>query len=231
MDQFALIVKNYHRHLEKYSPTVKVAIIDDEIDPFQANLQENIDGGTSFHHRPGRPDRPVYYWSAPGGHGTEMAKLICRICPKACLCIIHLDEGLGKKEARQIQPGTAIEAIKWATTAGVHIISMSWSINQSKVSGDLYNDFQNFIRAMYDKGITMFCAASDHGNTSVSLGNNDLPAAFSNPLKTGAATVDGKNSPRLVHRNWTFISLVKTYRYGISCTLISFHCSHCPVVH
>ncbi|RDH31879.1 peptidase S8/S53 domain-containing protein [Aspergillus welwitschiae] len=168
MDQFALIVKNYHRHLEKCSPTVKVAITDDGIDPLQANLQENIDGGTSFHHRPGRPDRPIYYWSAPGGYGTEMAKLICRICPKACLCIIHLGEGLGEKEARQIKPETAIEAIKWATTAGVHIISMSWSINQSKVSGDLYNDFQNFIRAVYDKGITMFCAASDHGNTSVS---------------------------------------------------------------
>ncbi|KAL3255122.1 hypothetical protein ABHI18_008453 [Aspergillus niger] len=112
MDQFALIVNNYHRQLEKYSPTVKVAIIDDGIDPLQANLQENIEGGASFHHRPGRPDRPIYYWSAPGGHGTEMAKLICRICPKACLCIIHLGEGLGEKEARQIKPETAIEAIK-----------------------------------------------------------------------------------------------------------------------
>ncbi|GLA29423.1 hypothetical protein M752DRAFT_265902 [Aspergillus phoenicis ATCC 13157] len=139
MDQFALIVKNYHRHLGKYSPTVKVAIIDDGIDPLQANLQENIDGGASFHHRPGRPDRPIYYWSAPGGHGTEMAKLICRICPKACLCIIHLGEGLGEEEARQIKPETAIEAIKWATTAGVHITSMSWSIIQSKMSGDPYS--------------------------------------------------------------------------------------------
>ncbi|XRM41834.1 hypothetical protein ABZX51_005078 [Aspergillus tubingensis] len=191
MDHFALIVKNFHRHLEKYAPTVKVAIIDDGIDPLQANLQENIEGGTSFHHRPGRPDRPIDYWSAPGGHGTEMAKLICRICPKARLYIIRLGEGHGENGVRQIKPETAIKAIKWATNAGVHIISMSWSINQSKMSRDLYNDFQKSIRAAYDKGITMFCAASDYGNTSVSLDNNDLPAAFSDPLKIGAATIDG----------------------------------------
>ena len=103
-----MTVRNNHRHF-KDKPEVKVAIIDDGIDESHPDLQERIAGGKSFLKRPDKPDRMIDYWVSPGGHGTQMAKLICQVFPCARLYVIRLDEGVGEKGERQIKIDSAIK--------------------------------------------------------------------------------------------------------------------------
>ncbi|PLB48737.1 subtilisin-like protein, partial [Aspergillus steynii IBT 23096] len=139
VEEFAREVKTYHKNFQSRMPSVKVAIIDDGINASQFDNHTCIAGGTSFQCHHNRPDRPLDYWASTGAHGTEMAKMVQRICPVAELYIIRLGEGTGEKGTRQIKVETAIKAIEWATNAGVNIISMSWSISQTKeASSDTY---------------------------------------------------------------------------------------------
>ena len=108
MYNFAMIVRNNHRHLE-YAPEVRVAIIDDGIDDRVALFKDRIAGGKSFLKRPDRQDRTIDYWISTGGHGTQMAKLVCHIFPYARLYIIRLDEGVGEKGERQIRIDSAVK--------------------------------------------------------------------------------------------------------------------------
>lgn len=109
MYNFAMIVRNNHRHFKRYASEVKVAIIDDGIDDRVPIFKERIAGGKSFLKKPDRQDRTIDYWIRPGGHGTQMAKLICHIFPYARLYIIRLDEGVGEKGERQIRIDSAIK--------------------------------------------------------------------------------------------------------------------------
>ena len=68
---------------------------------------------------------------------------------------------------------------------------MSWSIHSSDIHATERRELEDSIKNAYDNGITMFCAASDHGRTSESAAEDDLPAAFLYPLKIGAARADG----------------------------------------
>ena len=109
MYNFAMTVRNNHRHFKSFAPEIKVAIIDDGIDDTLAIFRERIAGGKSFLKRPDRPDRTIDYWVRPGGHGTQMAKLVCQIFPYARLYIIRLNEGEGEKGERQIKIESAIK--------------------------------------------------------------------------------------------------------------------------
>lgn len=199
-------------------PGVKVAIIDDGINASQFDNHTSIAGGTSFQCHHNRPDRPLDYWASTGTHGTEMAKMVQRICPVAELYIIRLGEGTGERGTRQIKAETAIKvretnpcadmefnwdrpsgtdkcthtkAIEWATNAGVSIISMSWSISRKSVTQETYHDFDSCIRNAYDQGISMFCSATDQGQTKEASSDTYMPAVFGDPLKIGAATPEG----------------------------------------
>lgn len=48
------------------------------------------------------------------------------------------------------------------------------------------------IRSAYDKGITIFCAASNEVKANVAEGNEDKPAASKGSVKIGAATAEGE---------------------------------------
>ena len=107
MYNFAMIVRNNHERFKNPAYEVRVAIIDDGIDDRLAIFKERIARGKSFLKRPDRSDRTIDYWIRPGGHGTQMAKLICQIFPCARLYIIRLDEGVGEKGERQIRIDSA----------------------------------------------------------------------------------------------------------------------------
>ena len=109
MYNFAMIVRNNNRHFKNFTAEVKVGIIDDGIDDRLPIFRERIAGGKSFLKRPDRADRTIDYWVRPGGHGTQMAKLVCQIFPYARLYIIRLDEGEGEKGERQIKIDSAIK--------------------------------------------------------------------------------------------------------------------------
>ena len=68
---------------------------------------------------------------------------------------------------------------------------MSWSIGKKDVKSGKRDAFQESIRQAYNKDITMFCAASDHGMNSESTAEDDIPAAFIEPINIGASKADG----------------------------------------
>ncbi len=109
MSNFAMTVKNDHRRFKTSPPEVRIGIIDDGIDDRLKIFRERIAGGKSFLKRSDKPDRTIDYWVRPGGHGTQMAKLVCQIFPYARLYIIRLDEREGEKGERQITIDSAIK--------------------------------------------------------------------------------------------------------------------------
>ena len=76
---------------------------------------------------------------------------------------------------------------------------MSWSIHGPDVDGTRTkrDEFEKSVEKAYQKGITMFCTASDHGRNAESAAANDLPAAFPYPIKIGAARADGNASAQI----------------------------------
>ena len=91
MDKFAKFIVNIPPDVTPRRD-VKVAVIDDGIDKLQGGFGDSISDGVSFYTPPGTFDTKPYYFSS-SGHGTLMAKLIRRICPKAQLFIARLEEG------------------------------------------------------------------------------------------------------------------------------------------
>ena len=71
---------------------IKVAVIDDGIDGFQDELYDNIAAGASFCRSSDSGSLIRTYYVASGGHGTKMAQLIRRVCPKVKLYVARLQE-------------------------------------------------------------------------------------------------------------------------------------------
>ncbi|KAI1110437.1 hypothetical protein F5Y14DRAFT_363061 [Nemania sp. NC0429] len=163
---------------------VKIAIIDDGIDTSLDNFTDRIQVGESFC-RLGElsgSHRNSYYVPS-GPHGTVMAQLICRICPVVKLYIAQLEVLPGQHGQRSFTTESAIEALQWAVTQEVDIISMSWSIRGR--SG--ITDLANAIKAADAKRILMFCASPDDGTTT----DNTYPAKEPSCIKIGACTATG----------------------------------------
>ncbi|KAF4457029.1 intracellular serine protease [Fusarium austroafricanum] len=125
---------------------VEVALIDDGADITRGDLGdikgEKFPGKSFCYYQDGSTWRVSPYWDSSSGHGTLMARLIHKICPSA---IIH--------------------AIEYAAERGAHIISMSWTIKAPE--GEKKKEFDDAIHnALSNKGILMFCAASDQGKSA-----------------------------------------------------------------
>lgn len=139
-----------------------------------------------------------------------MASLICRVCPRAKLFVVKLDEYLNKSLARQITAKSAAkvsasqhaqcprgstkatdqQAVQAAIDRTVHIISMSWTIERTKQNADDIRQLEEAITAAANAGILMFCAANDQGIAR----DQSFPAACAGTkliFKIGAAESSG----------------------------------------
>lgn len=97
MDNFARFMCKYDAELERErkirdKPQVKVALIDDGIEPFHDELSLNIAMGESWYERPDEEELFRGYHQSSIGHGTAMACLIRRVCPGVQLYVAKLDE-------------------------------------------------------------------------------------------------------------------------------------------
>ncbi|KAI9771958.1 MAG: hypothetical protein M1839_002591 [Geoglossum umbratile] len=183
MDKFAKFVVNLPPEVVPRRD-VKVAVIDDGIDKLQGGFGDSISDGVSFYTPPGTFDTKPYYFSS-SGHGTLMAKLIRRICPKAQLYIARLEEG---QTTGQPTAESAAKAINWAINKGVDIISMSWTIVQTEENQEDIKKLKAAIKEAHNAHILMFGAASDQGfnNTSPTY-----PASMPEVFCIGAAKLSG----------------------------------------
>lgn len=86
---------------------IKVAVIDDGIDGFENDLSGSIANGTSFCRSSDSENLIRTYYVSSGGHGTTMARLIRRMCPKVKLYIARLEEYGSSSGKRFITPRSA----------------------------------------------------------------------------------------------------------------------------
>jgi len=181
---------------------VKIAVIDDGMDSalhIVDGSHAKVFAGNSF--CTSLSDSMNAYYVPQGSHGTRVASVICQICPKVDLCIARLDEQNLRGGERVINPLSAArvspptrpwhhldivflttsrgcgekQAIEWVIECGVDIICMSWTIETS--GEDTLEPLKKAIKAAKDKGIIMFCSASDQGGSSRL---DCYPGAFSN---------------------------------------------------
>jgi hypothetical protein len=100
MDKFAGFITNVPPSIDRGLREVRVALIDDGIDKLQGRFGDSIIDGVSFYTSLERFDTKPYYFSS-SGHGTLMARLIRRVCPKVHLYVARLDEGQSFDGSRQ----------------------------------------------------------------------------------------------------------------------------------
>lgn len=106
MDDFADFIQNVEPPIPSVEP-ITLALIDDGVDIGEQSLHAKIIGGRSFCQRDKYQNLSKPYYVTSGGHGTVMASLICRVCPRAQLYVIKLDEHISEGNKRQITAKSA----------------------------------------------------------------------------------------------------------------------------
>ncbi|KAF8542811.1 hypothetical protein BDD12DRAFT_875748 [Trichophaea hybrida] len=186
MDTFASFVTNIQSQIpqEPALRPIRVAVIDDGIN-FRDNIRESITTGKSYSRWLNSPDRTRAYYVGHETHGTQMAALILR------------NGGI------QFTTRSAAEAIRWVTTKGVDIISMSWSIERAGAAEEDIDNLRKAVREAHEKNILMFCATSDKGDIT----SEDLyPAACGSPMfRIGASKSTGAISPSVQSQRIDFV--------------------------
>ncbi|PMD28807.1 hypothetical protein L207DRAFT_642096 [Hyaloscypha variabilis F] len=189
MDEFADFIQNVELPLP-LREEITIALIDDGVDINEQSLHAKIIGGRSFCQRDKFQNLSKPYYVTSGGHGTVMASLICRVCPKAQLYVVKLDEYMSENMKRQITAQSAAKAVRAAIDRKVHIISMSWTIERTAHNTADIGELESAIEAAARAGILMFCAANDQGIAR----DQSFPAACGGTkhlFKIGAAEASG----------------------------------------
>ncbi|KAF2113700.1 hypothetical protein BDV96DRAFT_578247 [Lophiotrema nucula] len=187
MKEFATFIQNYEPLANQ--PVIKVALIDDGVDSTFDDLSSIIKEGQSYSIRDKELGLWNPYYHSADGHGTVMAWLIRLICPRVQIYVAKLNE-LQTQDKVEITASSAIKAINWAKEMGVHIMSMSWSID--KMSSSDARDLQKAVDDAIANNILLFCASDDQGNSRPD-DQNSYPARcnIQRIFRIGAATRSG----------------------------------------
>lgn len=141
-----------------------------------------------------------------------MAQLICSICPSIQLYIARLEElpaltgggrtvtarSAAKVCSRLILPISMkrllityylLQAVDWAVSCGVDIISMSWTIQTTAQDNTDMTDLKTAIGRAHSAEILMFCSASDQGANNK---EKSYPGGWNQCIRIGGATFTGE---------------------------------------
>ncbi|KAL4881677.1 hypothetical protein BJY04DRAFT_218119 [Aspergillus karnatakaensis] len=179
MDKFTEGMRNYdHDHAR---PIVKVALIDDGIDPEKTRFR--VQEGRTFDEN---GDTGLdHYYVDPGRHGTIMGRLISKMCPDVHLYVARLKKAPGS----EISAIAAKEAVYWALQKNVDIISMSWTIPAKGSNPQETEDFQTAIAEAVRQKKLLFCALRESEEALLSQGF--FPVGLEQVFRIGSATRTG----------------------------------------
>ncbi|KAB2568871.1 hypothetical protein DBV05_g12452 [Lasiodiplodia theobromae] len=160
MDRFADFIQNVDvKDIPRLvDEPIRVALIDDGIDPTEKTLLGKVGGGRSFCKS---DDMRTPFYVTSGWHGTIMASMICRVCPKAQLWVYKLEEGASEDSKRTITAESAAQAVEAAVNKKVDIISMSWTIEKTGDNQASLGKLKAAINKAVNQNILLFCAAND----------------------------------------------------------------------
>lgn len=157
--------------------TVKIAIIDDGIDPtthIVDNKYTRISAGNSF--CTSTSNSSSAYYVPHGTRGTRIASLISQFCPKVDFYIAKIIEhNLGTGEGI-ISTRSAARAVEWAIACGVDIICIGWTIEARKNRESELPYLNHAIAKACERGIITFRSAGDQ-----SKGTDFYPGAWNMP--------------------------------------------------
>lgn len=188
---------NVHKRFDSQRG-VRVAVIDDGVDLSCGEFSGSITMGVSFALHPENVGIRPYYLSS-SGHGTLMAKLIHRVCPAVNLYVARIDVPPITRQPTldsviKVRHGTfsslyqlliTVQAIGWAITNKVDVISMGWTIEITERNAHDRRHLEEIIRKASDDGILMFAAADDSGVPVA------LPSNIHGVFSVGAGTTTG----------------------------------------
>ncbi|KAK5656680.1 hypothetical protein OQA88_4660 [Cercophora sp. LCS_1] len=168
---------------------ITVALIDDGVDGMDWDYP--LLGGRTFYPRNEAEHLNHPYYASATGHGTAMAKLINFMCPRAQLYVLRLEDHASEGGVRQITARSAAKAIAAAVKKGVHIISMSWTIEPPEDESER-RDLEEAILQADKANILMFCSAADQGAKQT----DTYPSRATRRIFTiGAAGPSGETTP------------------------------------
>jgi len=180
---------------------IKVALIDDGIEwPQFVDLPGCV-------HLPGFPipqansSDELWYHSA-NGHGSKMAKLILEVCRGVELYVAKLadwqaGDKIGMRELGQkTTVESAAEAVKWAISKNVDVISMSWCLIRNPTNTGAIEELDRQLSLAAGQKIIMFCAAADKGPYDEGLDQELWPSEANTKHITvvGSSDVSGSRS-------------------------------------
>ncbi|KAK2051142.1 hypothetical protein LY76DRAFT_630636 [Colletotrichum caudatum] len=172
--------------LRNLSKDVVVALIDDGVDCCDSGFSGRVIEGKTFDYQ----DVGVgqYYISARG-HGTEMARMIWKVCPMVAIYSIRLKTHTSpEKRQSTIDAVSAALAIEAALEKNATIISMSWTIPVPPEGSKEKIILDSVLEKACSRNVLMFCSSSDQISAT-----KHYPSAFrrSRFFLIGAAYDDG----------------------------------------
>ncbi|EEU42353.1 uncharacterized protein NECHADRAFT_40446 [Fusarium vanettenii 77-13-4] len=172
--------------LERLSKDVVVALIDDGVDSCDPAFSGRAIEGKTFDYQDGGVGQ--YYISAKG-HGTEMARMILKVCPMASIYSIRLKTHISPEKGHStIDAASAAFAIEAALEKKASIISMSWTIPVPEDGSKEKQLLDAVLERACRQKVLMFCSSSDQINAT-----EHYPSAYKRQrfFLIGAAHDDG----------------------------------------
>ncbi|KAF4994268.1 hypothetical protein FGRMN_5906 [Fusarium graminum] len=146
--------------LESLQKPVVVALIDDGVDICDPAFAGRAIEGVTFDYQDSAT-MGQYYISGKG-HGTEMARMICKVCPMANIYSIRLKtHSSPDKGGLTIDAVSAAQAIEAALDKGAAIISMSWTIPVPSEGSEEKKTLDSVLERACKQKVLMFCSSSD----------------------------------------------------------------------
>ncbi|KAM0417016.1 hypothetical protein ACHAPT_012982 [Fusarium lateritium] len=172
--------------LQKLGKDVVIALIDDSVDSCDPAFAGRAIEGKTFDYQDGGVGQ--YYISA-NGHGTEMARMILKVCPMASIYSIRLKTHTSPDKGHStIDAASAAFAIEAALEKKASIISMSWTIPIPEDGSKEKQLLDAVLERACRQKVLMFCSSSDQINAT-----EHYPSAYKRQrfFLIGAAHDDG----------------------------------------
>ncbi|KAJ5018505.1 hypothetical protein K4K57_004844 [Colletotrichum sp. SAR 10_99] len=144
--------------LQSLAKPVVVALIDDGVHSFDPAFSNRVIEGKTFDYHDGWIGQ---HYDSARGHGTEMAKLICTVCPMAEIYSIRLKTHTGPDGNSTIDLMSASWAIEAALEKKATIISMSWTIPLPKDGTREKSKLDAVLQKACKQKVLMFCSPPD----------------------------------------------------------------------
>ncbi|KAL6918833.1 hypothetical protein FSST1_002859 [Fusarium sambucinum] len=139
---------------------VIVALIDDGVDTLDLAFSNQFVGGKTFDYQ--GDDEVGQYYVSTNGHGTDMARMILKVCPMARIYSIKLKTQPSKGgQHLTIDESSIAPAIEAALEKKADVISMSWTIPIPKSGTDNRKRIDDVLSLACSKDVLMFCSSPD----------------------------------------------------------------------